>query len=25
VDKGWRSHDLVEEFISLIGDGRLPA
>ncbi|MGH9240692.1 MAG: response regulator [Vicinamibacterales bacterium] len=25
VDKGWRSHDLVEEFISLIGDGRLPS
>ena len=24
VAKGWRSHDLVEEFISLIGDGRLP-
>ena len=24
VTKGWRSHDLVEEFISLIGDGKLP-
>ena len=24
VAKGWRSHDLVEEFISLIGDGKLP-
>jgi putative two-component system response regulator len=25
VEKGWRSHELVEEFITLIGDGKLPS
>ena len=25
VGKGWRSHDLVEEFVTLITDGRLPS
>jgi putative two-component system response regulator len=25
VAKGWRAHDLVEEFVSLIGDGTLPS
>ena len=25
VDKGWRSHDLVEEFVTLITDGTLPS
>ena len=24
VDKGWRDHDLVEEFVTLIADGKLP-
>ena len=24
VEKGWRSHDLVEEFVTLISEGKLP-
>jgi putative two-component system response regulator len=25
VEKGWRDHDLVEEFVTLITEGKLPA
>jgi putative two-component system response regulator len=25
VEKGWRDHDLVEEFVTLIAEGKLPA
>ena len=25
VEKGWRDHDLVEEFVTLIAEGRLPS